>query len=60
MKCENRKEEKENTEIDEVREFVKSRRKNLRQLSLRDIAVELIALVKELEDRVKKLEEQKK
>lgn len=60
MKCENRKEEKENTEIDEVREFVKSRRKNLRQISLRDIAVELIALVKELEDRVKKLEEQKK
>ena len=56
MKCENRKEEKENTEIDEVREFVKSRRKNLRQISLRDIAVELIALVKELEERVKKLE----
>jgi len=59
MKCENKKEENANVK-DPVIEFVKSRRINPpHHITLRDVAVELTALVKELEDRIKKLEARK-
>lgn len=52
--------EEENTERDKLIKFIRNRRKDLRTITWRDMILELISLVKELEDRVKKLEERKK